>query len=135
VVTPDSFKHLPEYGGDEKGTKSKNTGRIALADEMSAHDPNTVLLSRFNEWEGPDMIPPVSSDFTSIPTSMKVCRWGLVPSQLDSRLLCHFREVVWRQLVPIESELESSLARLDEAIPQFPPVSEVSWSMENADAK
>lgn len=135
VVIPDSFKHLPQYAGDRTGIYHEKTELFAAEDETGAHDPNTVLLSRFDDWEGPETTPPASPDLTSGPMNMKVCRETPVRLQPDSGLLRYFREVVWRQLVPVESEVNPSLALLDEAIPQFPPVSEISWGMKDADTE
>lgn len=104
---------------------------IALPD-----DPNTVILPRFEDLSrrSTKELKSPSSSVESIPPTIKL-EDSEPPVSLPSpevTTLKHFRDVVWKQLVPPEHEPDSSIILLDEAAAHFPPVSHQSCLLLNA---
>lgn len=146
VVNPESFQHLGEYtlnDGDNRRTdieeRRRNSVALSLTSSLGressfeaiavAGDPNIVILPRFE-----DLSRRATRDLKS-PTSPISAAGSLqaivkqeendeaVPQRnADFTALRHFRDYVWKELVPPEHGNESSLRLLDEAALVFPPV-------------
>lgn len=154
VVNPDSFQHLPEYSDDVeiKRERLSPLRRTSIAASLASSlgrdsslegvpvpvpgDPNTIVLPRFE-----DLSRKPTREIKS-PTSpvvqhtfIKVEDQETKPIRTEEELksLEHFRTVVWRQLVPTESEGATSVVLLDKIAAEFPPVSLVLISLYIAD--
>lgn len=143
IVNPESFQHLAEYTVDDVDNKrngASNLRRASIAASLASSfgresiveaipipgDPNTVILPRFE-----DLSRRSTREFKS-PTSPTVGARPTIKREESDTLLAirspeittlrHFRDVVWKQLVPPEHGPDSSIVLLDEAAAQFPPV-------------
>ncbi|RMZ81948.1 hypothetical protein DV737_g2240, partial [Chaetothyriales sp. CBS 132003] len=145
VVNPDSFLHLPEYNGENDAKRqsplrrgsvatSQTSSQSAMDAILGTSDPNTVVLSRFEDvprrGAGRDPKSPLSSQ-SRIKTeeTEDVLMDGENERTLqDEKYIRQFRRVVWKQLVPAEIDqsdgMENSSAVIIESEAAFfPPVS------------
>lgn len=163
IATPDSFVGLPEYSDDLSIDSSKSlesrrgsTTSSLLSRESSNEttDPNVVILDRFEESSQRYTTPqwrkarlsPATSTVTSPPPAASPLQFpfegyyalshvlGVERGSEDERLLTHFREVVWRQLIqgqytqepfsPLSSPMIPGAEMFEEIASTFPPVSD-----------
>lgn len=141
VVNPNSFQHLPEYSEDVeiKRERLSPLRRSSIATSLASSlgrdstlevitvpgDPNTIVLPRFEDISRKttrELKSPVSPVIQQPFIKLEEPEIKPVPNR-DSEILNHFRDVVWRQLVPNESEHHTSVVLLDEIAVDFPPVS------------
>lgn len=145
IVNPNSFQHLTEYASDtESETKRQDQtalrrGSIAasLASSLGRdsgtegialpHDPNTIILQRFEDLSRRttrEVKSPAPSTTATRPIiKREPSDTALQARTTETSILRHFRDTVWKRLVPPERGQDSSIALLDDAAAQFPPVS------------
>lgn len=141
VVNPDSFQHLPEYSDDEATRRDMlspfRRGSIAasLASSFGKDseglsvpgDPNIVVLPRFEDVaRRKDPKSPSSPGLRRIKTEEEE-RPPEVQEENEEEYIRQFRDVVWRQLVPVELDQLDGMERSSAAIVEteaqfFPPV-------------
>ena len=88
-------------------------------------DPNIVILPRFEDLSRRTTkeLKSPTSPIARPPFIKKENSDDVLPSRnSDLSTLRHFRDVVWKQLVPPEHGPDSSITLLDEAAAHFPPV-------------
>ena len=148
IVNPDSFQHLPEYSDDPEIKRERlsplRRGSIAasLASSMGrdsamegvplSHDPNIVVLPRFEDANRLKGKSPPSPTLTRIKTEdfeQNLADAEIARESMDEKYLHQFKDVVWRQLVPAEvAQLDgmeaSSVVILEGEAAFFPPVSQ-----------
>ncbi|RMZ92691.1 hypothetical protein DV736_g66, partial [Chaetothyriales sp. CBS 134916] len=139
VVNPDSFLHLPEYNGDNDTKRqsplrrgsvaaSQTSSQSAMDGVLGHSDPNTVVLSRFEDvprrGAGRDPKSPLTSQ-SRIKTeeTEDILMDGESDRVLqDEKYMRQFRSVVWKQLVPAEIDgIENSSAVIVESEAAFFP--------------
>lgn len=145
IVNPESFHHLAEYSPADDSDCRKNGivpirrpsiaaslassfGRDSLMEAITVPgDPNVVILPRFEDLSRRSTRELKSPTSPTVPTRPQIKR-----EESDSTFtirgpeittLRRFRDIVWKQIVPPEHGPDSSIALLDEAAAQFPPVS------------
>lgn len=143
VVSPESFQHLPEYSDAfsstresisplRRGSIASSVGRDSPIEALPlAGDPNVVILPRFEDLSRRstrELRSPTSPISIGRPM-FKREQGGRSPiNASDKQLLQHFRDVVWKRLVPPEHDTESSVSLLDEVGASFPPVRVLIYS-------
>lgn len=152
IVNPDSFQHLAEYTLDDNGQRSPIGGglrrsslAVSLASSLGREpsfeaiavpgDPNIVILPRFEDLSRRptrELRSPISPTSAAISLRPGVKQEGsdesLPARNANLTSLRHFRDHVWKILVPLEHGLDSSIGLLDEAAAAFPPVRNLSIS-------
>jgi hypothetical protein len=163
IATPDSFTGLPEYSDELsldssiKSLKSRRgsaTSSLLSRESSETNDPNVVILDRFEDniqryttpqWRKP-RLSPASSMVTSPPPAASPLQFpfegyyalshvlGVERGSQDERLLTHFRDVVWKQLIqgqytqelfsPLSSPMIPGAEMFEEIASTFPPVSD-----------
>lgn len=129
LVNPDSFAHLPEYSDDSDARqllsplrRGSVTASLASSlgreSEKSVHDPNVVVLPRFE-----DAARRISSREPGSPTVPRL-KVEEDDTPVDDRYIERFKNVVWRQLVPVDCEEtgKASVAIFEEEMQFYPPV-------------
>ena len=146
VVNPDSFQHMPEYSDDDIVKRERlsphrrgsiapslasSFGKESSAEGLSSMgDPNVVVLPKFEDvarrQTGKD---PASPVLRRIKVEEEDHEPSLEPEeeQDEERYIRHFRNVVWRQLVPAELDQLDGMERSSSTIVEteaqyFPPV-------------
>lgn len=143
IVNPDSFNHLAEYvadGAESKRSEAIEPRRASIATSLAsslgrdsvmegialAGDPNIVILPRFEDSGRRSMrdLRAFNLDATTTRPTIKQedSDEGWSSRSPDLTTLRHFRDHVWKQLIPPEHEPDSSIELLDEAAAKFPPV-------------
>ena len=137
-----------EYGGEDADSKrgptsvlrrtsiatslASSVGRDSMIEAVAlAGDPNTVILPRFEDLSRRptrELRSPISPS-AAARTIIKEEETDIIlsPNSPEITTLRHFRDVVWKQLVPPEHGTDSSIVILDEAAAQFQPVCSKLW--------
>lgn len=137
IFRPESFANLPEYSEDPQVRVPDRRPSIAtsLASSLGSEaipiqgDPNTVWIPRFEDSSRrtirDGLKSPVTSPVTASRPSFKREESESSPNirTLERNTVQHFRDVVWKQIIPPEHGTDNSVTLLDEAATQFPPVS------------
>ncbi|KAK5076266.1 hypothetical protein LTS08_006894 [Lithohypha guttulata] len=143
IVNPDSFNHLAEYiadGAESKRSEAMEPRRASIATSLAsslgrdsvmegialAGDPNIVILPRFEDSGRRSMRDLRAFNLDAATTRPTIKQEdsdeGWSSRSPDLTTLRHFRDHVWKQLIPPEHEPDSSIELLDEAAAKFPPV-------------
>lgn len=143
IVNPDSFQHLAEYAGDDSDSKrnevtalrrgsiaaslASSIGRDSVLETISIPgDPNIIILPRFEDLSRKttrELRSPISPNIPPRPVIKQEESESILPSHSpEITVLRHFRDVVWKRLVPLEHESDSSIILLDDAAITFAPV-------------
>jgi len=144
IVNPESFQNLTEYSpidvdsrrietplrrGSIAASLASSFGRDSMIEAVAlSDDPNIVILPKFEDLsrrstkELKSPISPAASARPGIKLEEEEPQISL--RDPEATTLRHFRDVVWKQLVPPEHGSDSSIVLLDEAAAQFPPVSQ-----------
>ena len=103
LVNPDSFSHLPEYIDDHllsplrRGSVTASLASSLPGSERSCNDPNIMILPRFED------VACARRGSKDLP-KVKMEEEFHIPVPMDIRYLDRFKDVVWRQLVPVETQ-------------------------------
>jgi len=144
VVNTESFQNLTDYPANDAESRrssiptlrrasiaasfASSFGRESMMEAVALpDDPNTVILPRFEDLSRrstKELKSPSSPTGSTRPIiKLEDSEPLSFLSTPEITTLKHFREVVWKQLVPPEHGSDSSIVLLDRAAAQFPPVS------------
>lgn len=136
ILTPDSFRQLPEYGGLTRRCRSSSRSSLCTSRFGFPKDPNLVFLSEFEDtpyfMEFPERQPPLASLTTRIVSMPSIQRdFTNYGTGNVNAVMAHYKNYILKRMMPLGARFILNDCGNEDVIVQasrnFRPVSSASY--------